>query len=290
MRGRYIDVEGVNTYYLDEGAGPVIVLLHGAAVAVDARLAWFRTIEALRDAFRLIAPDQPGFGRTDMPADGGYRDRHQRTEHALAFLERLGVRDACLVGHSEGGYMATRLGIVAPHLASRLVIVTSGGTAPALGGADDDAWIAASEAAYDDPSRLEGEDAFVRASRGPGGIADARYERILRENFRRAIDTGQVDRFRGRPSRDTDYRAYVQLQEEHLFPHLGSLAIPVLLIWAAQDATVPVARGLKLLERIPGAELHLFRDAAHNVMHECAPGFNRLMRGWCAPRRGAPRE
>lgn len=283
MRGRYIDVDGVNTWYIDEGAGPVVVLLHGAAVAVDARLAWFRTIEALRDGFRVIAPDQPGFGRTDMPADGVYRDRHRRTGHALAFLERLGVRDACLVGHSEGGYVATRLCVVAPRLASRLVIVTSGGTAPALGGAADEAWIAASEAAYHDPSRLAGEDAFVRASRRPGGAADARYEGILRENFRRAIDTGQVDMFRGLPARDSDYRAYVRLQEEHLFPHLGRLAIPTLLIWAGQDPTVPVARGLKLLERIPGAEFHLFRDAGHNVMHECAPGFHRLLRGWCAP-------
>ena len=283
MQDRYIDVDGVNTYYLDEGAGPAIVLLHGAAVAVDARLSWFRTIEALRDEFRLIAPDQPGFGRTDMPADGVYRDRHQRTDHALAFLERLGVRDACLVGHSEGAYMATRLCIEAPHLASRLVIVTSGGTAPALGGEADDAWISASDAAYNDPSRLDGEEAFVRASAHLSRVADARYERILRNNFRRALATGQVDMFRDLPSRDADYRAYVRLQEEHLFPHLGALAIPALLIWADQDATVPVARGLKLLERIPGAEFHLFRGAAHNVMHDCAHGFNRLLRGWCAP-------
>ena len=56
----------------------------------------------------------------------------------------------------------------------------------------------------------------------------------------------------------------------------------MLLVWAEDDATVPVDRGLKLLERISGAEFHLFRDAAHNVMHDQVEGFNRLLGSWCA--------
>ena len=74
----------------------------------------------------------------------------------------------------------------------------------------------------------------------------------------------------------------MKLQQEHIFPYLDALSIPALLVWAEDDATVPVARGLKLFECIPGAEFHLFRDAAHNVMHDQAEGFNRLLRSWCA--------
>ena len=283
MKVRYIDVDGVNTCYLDEGSGPVIVLLHGAALAVDAGITWFRTVEALRDAFRIVAPDQVGFGRTDMPADGIYRNRHQRVGHVLAFLERLGIHDASLVGHSEGAYVATRLAIVAPHLVSRLTIVTSGATAPYLGGDADAEWMAAAKAAYNDPSRFDSEDDFVRTSARLSRAADPRYEALLRENYRRAVEVGQERMFRDMPPEESHYPAYVKLQEEHLFPYLDALSIPVLLIWAEQDATVPVARGLKLLERIPRAEFHLFRDAAHNVMHDQAHGFNRLLRAWCAP-------
>ncbi len=281
MNGRYIDVDGFRTWYLDEGSGPPVVLLHGAALAVDAYITWFRTIEALRDRFRLVAPDQVGFGRTDLPPGGVYWNRHRRVDHALAFLERLGIRDACLVGHSEGAYMATRLAIVAPHLASRLVIVTSGATAPYLGGDADREWKAAAEAAYNDPSRFDSEDAFVRTSARLSRVEDPRFEAILRENYRRAVAVGQDRMFREMPVEDRDYDTYVKLQEEHLFPHLDALGVPTLVVWAENDATVPVARGLELLERIPGAELHLFRDAAHNVMHDQAEGFNRLLRSWC---------
>ena len=281
MNGRFIDIEGKNTWYLDEGSGPTIVLLHGAALAVDAYITWFRTIEALRDRFRLVALDQVGFGRTDMPPNGVYWNRHRRVDHVLAFLDRLGVRNACLVGHSEGAYMATRLAIIAPHLASKLVIVTSGATAPYLGGDADDEWKAAASAAYNDPSRFDSEDDFVRTSARLGRAEDSRYEAILRENYRRAVEVGQERMFREMPAEDSNYDAYVKLQEEHVFPHLDALSIPTLLVWAEDDATVPVARGLKLLERIPGAEFHLFRNAAHNVMHDQAEGFNRLLRSWC---------
>ena len=281
MNGRFIDIEGKNTWYLDEGTGPTIVLLHGAALAVDAYITWFRTIEALRDRFRLVAPDQVGFGRTDMPPNGVYWNRHRRVDHVLAFLDRLGVRNACLVGHSEGAYMATRLAVIAPHLASKLVIVTSGATAPYLGGDADDEWKAAASAAYNDPSRFDSEDDFVRTSARLGRAEDSRYEAILRENYRRAVEVGQERMFREMPAEDSNYDAYVKLQEEHVFPHLDALSIPTLLVWAEDDATVPVARGLKLLERIPGAEFHLFRNAAHNVMHDQAEGFNRLLRSWC---------
>ena len=167
MNGRYIDIDGFNTWYLDEGSGPTVVLLHGAALAVDAEITWFRTIEALRGEFRLVAPDQVGFGRTDMPPGGVYWNRHRRVDHALAFIERLGIRDACLVGHSEGAYMATRIAITAPHLASRLVIVTSGATAPYLGGDADREWMDAAAAAYNDPLPLRQRRRFRAHERAP---------------------------------------------------------------------------------------------------------------------------
>ena len=286
MQGQYIDVDGIRTYYIDRGEGPTLVLLHGAAIAVDAHLSWFRTIEGLEDEYRLIAFDQIGFGRTDMPADGVYKDRLVRVDHAQAFLNRLGVRDATLIGHSEGAFIATRLAIVQPELAAKIVIVTSGGTAPYLGGEADAAWIAAAKAAYNDPSRFDSADAYVRASGHLSRVADERFEKILRENYQLALDSGQAELFRNIPKTDTDYRAYERLQQDHIFPYLADFDKPTLLVWAEEDQTVPIARGLKLMERIANAEFHVFRGAAHNVMHDQADGFNRLLRGWCKSRDG----
>lgn len=281
MDGTYLDVGGVRTYCIDVGSGPPVVLFHGAAVAVDAYITWFRAIDALKDRFRVIAFDQVGFGRTDLPQDGIYMNRFERVDHALTVLDMLDVRDACLVGHSEGAFMAARIAIVEPARARSLVLVTTGGTAPYLGGDADKEWMAAADEAYNDPSRFDSEDDFMRTSLHLSRHKDERYETILRENYRRAIEVGQDDMFRSLPSGESHYVEYGELQKKYVLPHLGELNIPTLLVWSTDDGTVPVSRGLKLLEAMPSAELHVIRDAAHNVMHDQTAKFNRLLFNFC---------
>jgi pimeloyl-ACP methyl ester carboxylesterase len=284
MDGSHIDVDGVRTFYMDRGTGPTVVLLHGAALAVDSRAAWFRTIPALEKSYRVIAFDQIGFGLTDPPRDGRYRNRLERCDHAIATLKALGIRDACLVGHSEGGFMAARIAIVEPTLASRVVIVTSGGTAPYLGDGRDAAWIAVAEATYNDRRQFDNEDDFIRINGRLSHQPDPAYEAILRANWRRARTSGQLAWFAGMPASDANYHERERLQREYVLPYLKDLKIPVLLAWALSDGGVVVERGVKLLERIPGGELHLFAGASHNVMHDRADAFNRLLLGWCGAR------
>tara|TARA_B100000686_G_C16589703_1_gene862657 strand:+ start:209 stop:1078 length:870 start_codon:yes stop_codon:yes gene_type:complete len=285
MEGQQLDIDGVSTYVIDRGEGPTVVLLHGAAVGVDAYITWFRTIDALANDYRVIAFDQVGFGRTDLPADGKYKDRLERVDHALSVLAHLNIRNACLVGHSEGAFMAARIAIVAPEFAERLVIVTSGGTAPYLGGDNDEEWIAASVAAYNDPHKMDSEAAFVRGNGHLSRNPDPEYETILIENYHRALATGQDKLFTTLRSSDIDYHRYGDLQKEHVLPFVGELTIPTLLVWADGDATVPVSRGLKLLDMMPSAEFHLFRDSAHNVMHDQAEKFEILLHGFLDPMR-----
>ena len=281
MKARFIDVNGVRTRVFDEGTGPVIVLLHGAAFAVDCYNTWFRTIAALRGEYRVVSFDQIGFGESDMPADGCYKGRLERVEHALAVLEALDVEGAALVGHSEGGFMASRIAITHPSMASRLVIVTSGGTAPYLGDGRDAEWIKVAEANYNDPAQFESEEAFIRIARGLCHRVHPDYEALLREGFRRAKQTGHDKLMANMPKADTDYRERERLQREHVLPHLHELDIPVLLVWALNDPGVVMERAYKLLDYIPSGELHVFAGSAHNVMHDRADDFNHLLRGWC---------
>ena len=62
--------------------------------------------------------------------------------------------------------MAARIAIVAPEFVSRLVLVTSGGTSPYLGGDADNAWMEASRIAYKSPGRFDSEDTFVEFNDG----------------------------------------------------------------------------------------------------------------------------
>jgi len=282
-KAKFIDVNGVRTRIFDEGTGPVVVLLHGAAFAVDCYNTWFRAIDALCGEYRVVTFDQVGFGETDMPADGCYQGRLERVEHALAVLEALEVEGAALVGHSEGAFVAARIAITRPSMASRLVIVTSGGTAPYLGDGRDAEWIKVAEANYNDPAQFESEDAFIRIARGLCHKVHPDYEALLREGFRHARQTGHDKLMANMPKADTDYRERERLQREYVLPYLRNLDIPVLLVWALNDPGVVMQRAYKLLDYIANGELHVFADSAHNVMHDRADDFNRLLRGWCQP-------
>jgi pimeloyl-ACP methyl ester carboxylesterase len=282
LEGHFIDVNGYRTYYLDRGTGPTILLLHGASIAIDAYLTWRPAVAHLSRTFRVLAFDQPGFGRTDMPKDGLYMNRLARVDHALAFLDRLGIDRAILIGHSEGGFMAARVAILRPRLVAKLAIVTSGATAPRLGGELDRGWIAASKTAYDYKGGADTEDGFIRTNSSLSRIVDAHFEGVLRENYRRAVASGQIEMFRRRPPAETDAERYVQLQEKYIHPHLAELTMPVLIVWAAEDPTVPVERAVGLMRLIPHADLHVFGGASHMVMLDRREAFNRLLANWCA--------
>ncbi|MCW2242335.1 alpha/beta fold hydrolase [Azospirillum canadense] len=266
-------IGGYRTRLTESGAGAPVLLIHGSSIAVDARLTWFRLVPELEKRARVITYDQPGFGRSDVP---GYLDRRARAAHARALVEALDLHDVTVVGHSEGGYVASRLAIDCPDRIRGLVIVTSGGTAPSLGGQRDAAWIAASERAYDYRTRAVDEDTFVRTEGHLRHGTDPAFEAVLRENFRVAQASGNREAFLSRARAMSGYTGYTAIQEATLLPFLPSLALPSLLIWGSRDETVPVARGQALQALIPGADFHAL-DAGHWVMHEQPTEFASLL-------------
>jgi pimeloyl-ACP methyl ester carboxylesterase len=99
--GRYVDVGGIRTHYLDAGEGPPVVLLHSGEFGASAALTWEYNIPALAQRFRVIAPDWLGFGRTDKLRDFvSGSDRMMR--HMCAFLRTIAIDRASFVGCSMG--------------------------------------------------------------------------------------------------------------------------------------------------------------------------------------------
>ena len=86
-------------HYVDEGDGPPLLMLHGNPTW---SFTWRRVIDGLRDRYRCIATDLPGFGLSTAPP--GYR--FTAAEHAEAierFVERLNLRDVTLLVQDWGG-------------------------------------------------------------------------------------------------------------------------------------------------------------------------------------------
>jgi pimeloyl-ACP methyl ester carboxylesterase len=131
---RKVDVDGVNIFYREAGLkdAPPILLLHGFPSAGH----MFRDlIPQLADRFRVIAPDLPGFGQSDMPD----RSTFAYTFHNIArlidrFTEAIGLRCFAIYVFDYGAPTGFRLAIWHPDRIT--AIITQNGNAYVAGLSD----------------------------------------------------------------------------------------------------------------------------------------------------------
>jgi haloalkane dehalogenase len=119
---RYLELDGLRMHYLDQGDGPTVLLLHGEPT-------WsflYRTVIRELGAFRCVATDYFGFGRSDKPTDVGWYSYDRHTESLIAFVERLDLRDVVVVVQDWGGPLGFRLCVERPERIARLVVLNTG--------------------------------------------------------------------------------------------------------------------------------------------------------------------
>lgn len=120
----YRDWEGMRLAHVDVGEGPTVVLLHGEPTW---SFLWRKVIDPLvAGGHRCIAPDLPGFGRSDKPADDWYTyDR--LVASIVSLFEELDLTDVTLVVHDWGGPIGLRVATTEiPDRVVRIVIMDSG--------------------------------------------------------------------------------------------------------------------------------------------------------------------
>ena len=110
--------DGLKLRYLTAGHGPAIVLLHGYA---ETSRMWRPLIPRLAADFTVIAPDLPGIGGSDIPADGLDMTRAAARVHAL--VKGLGVDKAVVVGHDIGLMVAYAYAAQFPAEVEKLVLM-----------------------------------------------------------------------------------------------------------------------------------------------------------------------
>jgi pimeloyl-ACP methyl ester carboxylesterase len=120
-RTGYAPVNGLRMYYEEHGQGRPLVLLHGGGSTVQTSFG--EVLDRLARTHRVIAPEQQGHGHTaDLDRPLSFE---QMADDTAALLEQLGVRDADVLGFSNGGMVALQLAIRHPALVHRLVLCSS---------------------------------------------------------------------------------------------------------------------------------------------------------------------
>src|SRR5216683_2414257 len=118
IASRTAEVEGIKLHYLTAGQGPAVILLHG--YTQTSRM-WRPIIPLLAEKFTVIAPDLPGIGDSEIPADGLDMKTAAIRIHALA--KSLGVEKARVVGHDIGLMVAYAYAAQFPAEVDKLVVM-----------------------------------------------------------------------------------------------------------------------------------------------------------------------
>jgi hypothetical protein len=94
--GKFVDLDGQPTHYVERGSGEPVILIHGF---VYDWFTWHNNIDALSERYKVYAPDLYGFGYSSRaPLDHGYPLYAQQLLH---FMDALEIPRASLVGHSN---------------------------------------------------------------------------------------------------------------------------------------------------------------------------------------------
>lgn len=120
----YHEWDGIRLARVEAGEGSDVVFFHGEPTW---SFLWRHVMPPVLEAgCRCIAPDLPGFGRSDKPTDFDWYTYDRQSAAGASFLEAADVRDATVVVHDWGGPVGLRAAVEHPDRISRIVIMDTG--------------------------------------------------------------------------------------------------------------------------------------------------------------------
>ena len=121
FKSHHFEVEGVRMNYVDEGDGPVVLMVHGTP---SWSFLYRNLIKELMGHYRCVAPDLPGFGLSEKNPQLNYTPQAQ-SQRLSALINHLGLRDICLVVHDFGGPIGLSYAIHHPENVRQIVLANT---------------------------------------------------------------------------------------------------------------------------------------------------------------------
>lgn len=237
-------------HYLEAGQGPTLILIHGIG---GSSASWRDVIPSLSKAYRVIALDLPGYGKSDRP----------RVDYSVEYyatvlkhtIDAVGGDRVALVGNSLGGWIAAVTAMNHPQSVSHLILVDSAGLkgdhppSVNLDPATQKEFEVLLQAFYHDTTRLTKE--FV----------DKEWK--YRKSVRRTIQETMKSLNTKSPSLDG---------------RLREIKAPTLVIWGKQDKLIPVEVASRFAKGIPTSTVTIIDNAGHMPHIEQPKAFYRSVK------------
>jgi 2-hydroxymuconate-semialdehyde hydrolase len=256
---RNLTVMGVDTHFHDAGEGPALLLLHGSGPGVSAWSNWRAVYPALIESYRVIAPDQIGFNKSQPEGSVEY-GRKLWTDHALALMDELGIDRFNVIGNSMGGAIALSMVAARPEAIDRVVAMGTMGIGGEIPSGLAEVW------GYD-PSPENMRRLVELFAHDQSIVTDDLVQMRYQASAEPVVRDAFAAMFPEPRQNGVDDLA---LSEEEL----RGIAQPVLLAHGYHDQIVPLrSTSLPLMDVLPDAQLHAFGQSGHWVMIEQPRAF-----------------
>ncbi len=241
--------DGLHFVYLEGGQGEPLVLLHGFGADKDN---FTRVARFLTPHYRVIVPDQLGFGESAHPSDADYAPIAQ-AERLQVLAQALGITKLHLGGSSMGGHIAMTYAALHPAQVESLWLLDPGGV-----------W-SAPESELQKSIRETGrnqllvrnEDEFAQtfafAMSDPPFIPRPMLDVLARERIR---------------NHGLELRIFEQLRGDSVEQRVTGMTTPTLIVWGEKDRGINVATAEVLHKLMPNSQVIVMRGIGHLPMIE----------------------
>jgi pimeloyl-ACP methyl ester carboxylesterase len=122
LQHKFVTTNGIRMHYIEQGAGPLVVLCHGW---LESRYSYRHQIPALAaPGFRVVAPDQRGYGQTDKPEPIEAYNILNLVGDVVGLVNSVGAETASIVGHDWGAPVAWHCALLRPDIFHAIALLS----------------------------------------------------------------------------------------------------------------------------------------------------------------------
>jgi len=272
---RFVTIDGRRANVVEMGAGPPLLLVHGLSGCWQN---WLENIPWFARTHRVIVPDLPGFGASELPREEISIDGYARFLEQLC--DALSIDAAAVVGNSMGGHVASELAIRSPQRVERLMLVSAAGISAEQAQRDIVMTVGRVLAAIGTrtAARVDG---FARRP----GLRQVALSFVVRHPQQlSAALAHELMQGAGKPGFLPALEAVIT---HRISERLPEIACPTFVVWGKDDHVIPVRDAKRFQTLIPDCRTVVLPDTGHVAMLERPGRFNALLEEFLAERPGA---